>query len=73
MKYEEIDSLLDLEENWDSYGSKPIDKRALFSAKKLQIFPSPGGGINIHLALDTEVEIEIDSDGSIESVFWARK
>jgi hypothetical protein len=74
-----ISELAQLAENWDSYGSRPISQPAIEQAAdilaclsnldlpNLQIFPVPGGGIQLEFQQDSrELEIEILPDGSIE-------
>lgn len=65
-----IDSLLGLEENWDSYGGRPISKKATMMAKffteGLFIAPTSEGGIQITLG-DENVFILIHPDGTWET------
>jgi hypothetical protein len=74
-----ITELKQLPENWDSYGSRPIQQAAIEKAADLlailsklglppaQIFPVPGGGIQFEFQQDRrELELEILPDGSIE-------
>ncbi len=72
-----ITELTQLPENWDSYGSRPIQPSAIEQAADLlallsrldlprpEIFPVPGGGIQIEFQQDRrELEIEILPNGS---------
>ncbi|HWQ36013.1 MAG TPA: hypothetical protein VNQ79_24435 [Blastocatellia bacterium] len=74
-----IQELAALPENWDSYGSRPIQPAAIKGAGDLiallsqlrsaqpEIFPVPGGGIQLELHnRQREIEIEILPDGNIE-------
>lgn len=74
-----ITELKQLPENWDSYGSRPIQSAAIEKAADLlailsklnlpqpQVFPVPGGGIQFEFQQDRrELELEILPDGSIE-------
>lgn len=73
-----IAELKQLPENWDSYGSRPIQQAAIEKAADLlsflsrldlprpQIFPVPGGGVQFEFEQDRrELELEILPDGSI--------
>jgi hypothetical protein len=73
-----ISELAQLADNWDSYGSRPIQPKAIeqtsealrhLSAINLplpQIFPVPGGGLQIEFEYNgRELEIEFLPDGSI--------
>jgi len=66
----EIDSLLELEENWDSYGGRPISKKATMMAKffikGLFIAPTSEGGVQITLG-DETVFVLIHPDGTWEA------
>jgi hypothetical protein len=81
---EKISELARLPENWDSYGSRPIQQPAIEQAANLvaclskldppypQIFPVPGGGIQLELQQgQRELELEILPDGSIEYLLVA--
>lgn len=74
-----IQRLSKLPENWDSYGSKPIDFRAVVVANALttlldhlnapdvHICPVNGGGIQFEWdGADRDLEIEIKADGTLE-------
>ncbi len=74
-----IAELAELPENWDSYGSRPIQRKACQRAVSLlkylsesempapQIFPVPGGGIQFEWRNERrELELEFPPDGSIE-------
>lgn len=76
---EKIAELARLSENWDSYGSRPIQPAAIEKTIELlrelskfdlplpQIFPVPGGGIQLEWQnAERELEIELLSDGSVE-------
>ncbi len=71
--------LATLPENWDSYGSHPIQPAAIEKASELisllsdlktaqpEIFPVAGGGLQLELRdRQHEIEIEILPDGNIE-------
>lgn len=73
-----ITELKQLPENWDSYGSRPIQPSAIEQAYELlailsrlyiprpEVFPVPGGGIQFEFQQDRrELELEILPDGSI--------
>src|SRR5215467_9106658 len=73
-----ISELARLAENWDSYGSRPIQEAAIEQASKAieylsdinlpppQIFPVPGGGLQLEFEQDgRELEIEFLPDGSM--------
>jgi hypothetical protein len=68
-----------LPSGWDGYGSRPIQQPAVERVSEVltylsyldlpnpQLFPVPGGGIQIEMRQDDrELEIEILPDGSIE-------
>lgn len=72
-----ISELARLAENWDSYNSRPIQSAAIEQASKAieslsdvnlpapQIFPVPGGGLQLEFEQDgRELEIEFLPDGS---------
>lgn len=74
-----ISELAQLPENWDSYGSRPIQQPAIEQSADVlarisnldlpnpQIFPVPGGGIQLEFQQESrELEIEILPDGSIQ-------
>lgn len=76
---QKISELAQLPENWDSYGSRPVQQPAIEQAADLvarisklalpdpQIFPVAGGGIQLELQQgQRELELEILPDGSIE-------
>ena len=68
-----LDSFIDYEENWDSYGAKKIDKAAVDKAKDLIssicVFPTKKGGVSIETNLpDAEIVIEISQKGKVISV-----
>jgi hypothetical protein len=67
----DVDNLRDLEENWDFYGSSPIDERAIAAVKGFVAVPTGSGGIIIESA-DGTVQIDISADGTIESVYFGR-
>ncbi len=73
-----IKELAKLPENWDGYGSRPIQSGVLTAAKNLlptldqmglrypQVFPVPGGGIQLEWQNERgELELEILPDGEI--------
>jgi hypothetical protein len=79
-----ISELAQLEVNWDSYGSRPIQSAAIEQASKAieylsdinlpppQIFPVPGGGLQLEFEQDgRELEIEFLPDGSTEYLMVA--
>lgn len=79
-----ISELTQLQENWDSYGSPPIQPSAIEQASESlkylsvlhlphpQIFPVPGGGLQIEFQQEgRELEIEFLPDGSIEYLMVA--
>jgi hypothetical protein len=81
---QKISELAQLSENWDSYGSRPVQQPAIEQAADLvaclskldlpdpQIFPVPGGGIQLELQEgQRELELEIMPDGSIEYLLVA--
>jgi hypothetical protein len=74
-----LKELSELQENWDGYGSPQIEPEALEIAAELvtntatfgmpepQIFPVPGGGLQIEWErLRRELELEILPNGEIE-------
>ena len=74
-----ISELAQLAENWDGYGSRPVQQPAIEQAADIlaclsnldlpnpQIFPVAGGGLQLEFQQDPrELEIEILPDGSIE-------
>lgn len=76
---QKIAELSALPENWDGYGSRSIQQTAVEQASSLlpglasfnlpapQIFPVPGGGIQLEFQQEArELEIEILPDGSME-------
>jgi hypothetical protein len=66
----DLASLRDLKDNWDSYGAKPPDERALKAVEAgLSIVPTSDGGIQIELHIGgRDVEIAITPHGHIDSV-----
>jgi len=75
----QISELAQLADNWDSYGSPPLQPAAIEHASEAldclstlqlpspQIFPVPGGGIQLEFEKDRrELQIEFLPDGSIE-------
>jgi hypothetical protein len=79
-----ISELAQLTENWDSYGSHPIQRVAIERASDAigclstinlpapQIFPVPGGGLQLEFEQDgRELEIEFFPDGSTEYLMVA--
>ncbi|MGI8640406.1 MAG: hypothetical protein ACR2MG_10745 [Pyrinomonadaceae bacterium] len=77
--WKKLEELSSLKEDWDSYGSRPIQPEARELAAKLlsdlvktdmpepQIFPVSGGGIQLEWEnLKCELEIEVLPDESIE-------
>lgn len=75
----EIAQLERLEENWDSYGSRPIQPAAVNGAIRFifaipaklvpapHISPIPGGGIGFHWRMaGRDLEIEVTPSGTIE-------
>lgn len=74
-----ISELAQLPENWDGYGSLPIQQPAIEQSADVlsilsnldlpdpQIFPVPGGGVQLEFRqASRELEIEILPDGSIQ-------
>lgn len=75
-----INELAELPENWDSYGSRSIQEKALTVARHIiqeintrqlplpRAYPVPGGGIQLEWCIlgRGELEVEILPDGSIE-------
>ncbi len=62
-----LDAMLKLEQNWDSYGAAPINKKAIEIAKQLaphlsgfRVVPTASGGIQFGRSMD-DVEIEISA------------
>lgn len=77
--YEQLSELTDLPNNWDSYGSPPVDSeviaRALdvlaslsrFNMNRPHVLAVPGGGIQFEWAgVSSELEIEIRPTGEVE-------
>lgn len=75
---QKLKELSELRDNWDSYGSRPIQQKASETAAKLltetakvrlpepQIFPVPGGGLQLEWDnAKGELELEILPDGEI--------
>jgi len=75
---QKLKQLSELTENWDSYGSCPIQQKASETAAKLltetakvrlpepQIFPVPGGGLQLEWDnAKGELELEVLPDGEI--------
>jgi len=65
-----IDSFLELEHDWDSYGGRSISKKATMMAKfftnGLFVAPTSEGGIQITLG-DEDVFILVHPDGTWET------
>ncbi|MGV3724590.1 MAG: hypothetical protein ACO1SX_27150, partial [Actinomycetota bacterium] len=69
-------ALLELPENWDSYGAKPITPAAVETAARVaavlkardpQAMPLACGGVQLEWHADgVDVEIEIGADGEID-------
>lgn len=79
-----ITELAQLPENWDGYGSRPLQQAAIEQAADLlaflspldlpppRIFPVPGGGVQFEFQQEPrELEIEILPDGSLEFLLVA--
>jgi hypothetical protein len=79
-----ISELAQLPENWDSYGSRSIQEKAVRQASEAldvlsdldlpppQIFPVPGGGLQLEFDQDGRgLEIEFLPDGTIEYLMVA--
>jgi hypothetical protein len=75
---DELNSLAQLESNWDSYGSKPpssaaiVRARIIFSRLNISNHPKPHisavspGGVGIHWRIGSrDLEIEVEPDGQI--------
>jgi hypothetical protein len=73
---EQLDRLGQLPENWDTYGSPPIGKKAIGSAQRFIVgawpVPTSGGGVTLewHYKDGTDVEISWDKDGKLSEVYW---
>jgi hypothetical protein len=67
---ERLAALRALEENWNSYGAKPPDERAIKAIEDgLSIVPMSDGGIQVELHIrDRDVEIVITPHGWLDSV-----
>jgi hypothetical protein len=76
---EEISQLEGLGNNWDSYGSKPVQAVAIKNAIRFlfeapsqfvpapHISPTPGGGVGFHWQIaGRDLEIEFTPNGAIE-------
>jgi hypothetical protein len=74
---ERLAELAGLEEGWDGYGARPIDRRALVVAAAVlkntartgmgapEIFPVPTGGVQLEWVIGTmELEFEIEPGGA---------
>jgi hypothetical protein len=83
---QKLKELSELTENWDSYGSRPIQQKASETAAELltetanfglpepQIFPVPGGGLQLEWeSAKRELELEILPDGEIEYLIVDRE
>ncbi len=75
---QKLKELSELTENWDSYGSRPIQQKASETAAELltetanfglpepQIFPVPGGGLQLEWDnAKGELELEVFPNGEI--------
>lgn len=74
---EKIESFKDLKDDWDSYGGREIDKRAISAASAFvagtQPVPTCRGGIQLEWHLGgMDLEIVFDHEGKVESVLWSR-
>lgn len=76
---EQLDELTRLPQNWDSYGSAPVQAEIVTKAldvlaalsrcnmNRPHVLPVPGGGVQFEWANDSsELEIEIRPDGKVE-------
>lgn len=60
---------------WDTYGSEPLDDRAIAAARTFlrypwNVVPCPGGGIQLEMhASGFDIELEFAADGSVESAY----
>ncbi len=62
-------TLLALEEDWDSYGAVPIAVAALETLAGFSVVPCSSGGIQLEVHRDGyDIEIEIDAVGRIVRV-----
>lgn len=63
--------LLELEQDWDSYGAERITLEAVNTANALTAVPLSDGGIQLEMhAGGIEIEIEIDSTGKVRSILY---
>jgi hypothetical protein len=65
------DELRVLQENWDTFGGRPIAEEAIATAKALRYVPLVDGGLQIELYAGlVELEIEVNPEGVVTSIFW---
>ena len=70
MKNTQLDKLMQLQENWDSYGGIPPTYAALEAADNLTFVPYADGGLQIEFhAGGMNIEIEINPDGKVIGIF----
>lgn len=72
-------SLLELGENWDSYGASPITPESVAGAERVanvvgkwepRAVPTPNGGVQLEWTVDgVDLEIEIGPDGKTDCLF----
>ena len=66
---EEFRRLLDLPENWNSYGALPISGAAIKAAESMSIVPTCNGGVQLEWHINGhDIEIEFAQDGTVRSI-----
>ena len=68
--------LLELKENWDTYGAKKISPEAVKAARtfleQMRVVPCCDGGVQVEVhACHADLEIEFKADGSIKAISCA--
>ena len=61
--------LLQLKENWNSYGAKAITKEAVLAVEKLKVHPQVDGGVSVATPGE-DASITFGPDGRVTGIYW---
>lgn len=68
-----LQRLAELEQNWDSYGAKPISREAIARCADIHFTPTSDGGVQIELSDGThDVEVYVAPTGQLNGVMFDR-